>query len=109
MAIIAGTTIYWAISPRVITIPAPVNELTIIDLQDTLTSLEDDVEGIVFNHLRNTSGGEILGGGVTVGWTMELQDAQVQFEARSTALDSGTCTTSDTNGVTLIETLLVLS
>ena len=103
MAIIAGTTINWAISPRVITIPAPVNELTIIDLQDTLTSLEDDVEGIVFNHLRNTSGGEILGGGVTVGWTMELQDAQVQFEARSTALDSGTCTTSDTNGVTLID------
>jgi len=101
MAIISGTTVDWTLSPRIITIPDPIIEVTIPDLQDTLQDLEDEEEGIVWPHLRNMSGGESLGGGVTVGYTMELQDAQLSFEARVTPLESGTVTTGGTT--TLID------
>lgn len=103
MAIISGTVVDWTVNPRVITIPASDTEATIDDLQDTLLDIEDTEEGIVFKHLRATSGGEALGGGVTVGLTMELQDAQLAFATRVTQLESGTVTTPDVNGITLID------
>ena len=58
MAIISGVTIDFTLSPRVITIPTTETAVTITDLQDTLLDLEDDDEGILHPHLRNTSGGE---------------------------------------------------
>lgn len=103
MAIISGTTVNWALSPRVITISSPNTSVTIEDLQDTLLDLEDSEEGIIFPHLRNLSGGEDLGGGTTVGFTMELQNAQVAFEARTTITSSGTVTTANAAGTTLID------
>lgn len=103
MAIISGTTVNWTLSPRIIIIPNTVTEVTITDLQDTLLDLEDDEAGIVWPYLRNMSGGEDLGGGVSVGYTMELQNAQLQFEGRTTPDDSGTCTTADSTGTTLID------
>lgn len=103
MAIISGTTVSWWLSPRIITIPTSDTSITIEDLQDTLLSLEDDEEGIVWPHLRETSGGEDLGGGVTVGLTMELQNAQVAFSPRTTQTSSGTVTTANSAGTTLID------
>ena len=73
MAIIAGTTVAWNLSPRVITIPATETNVTVEDLQDTLLHLEDSEQRMIWPHLRETSGGEDLGGGVTVGLTMKLQ------------------------------------
>ena len=99
MTIIAGVTVVWDVSPRIIVIPDPVVEVTVEDLQDTLLNIEDTEAGVVFPYLRKTSGGENLGGGTSVGWTMELQNAQVYFEARSTPLLTGlTCDTADTAG-----------
>ena len=102
MAIISGVTVNWRLSPRVITIPSPITEITVEDLQDTLLALEDDEEGMLWPHLRNTSGGEDLGGGTSVGWTMELQNAQIAFEARTANVSVGTVTTPDT-GTKLID------
>lgn len=101
MAIISGTTVAWQLSPRIITIPAPITEITIEDLQDTLLDLEQTEQGIVWPHLRNLSGGENLGGGTSVGFTMELQNAQIAFEARVNPKESGTATSTGTN--TLID------
>lgn len=103
MAIINGVTVNWRLSPRVVTIPTSETTVTIEDLQDTLLDLEDDDEGMLWPHLRETSGGEALGGGTFVGWTMELQDAQIAFAPRTTNVESGTITTPDTNGVTLTD------
>lgn len=103
MAIIAGTTVNWRTSPRIITIPDGVTEVTIDDLQDTLLDLEDDEEGMLWEHLRNTSGGEDLGGGVSVGITMELQNAKLSFSQHISELETGTVTSSNSNGDTLID------
>jgi len=72
-------------------------------LQDTLLDIEDSDEGMLWPHLRETSGGEDLGGETAVGWTMELQNAQLAFEPRTTSDSSGTVTTPDVNGITLID------
>lgn len=101
MAIIAGVTVNWVVSPRIITVPVTETEVTIFDLQDTLLDLEDSEEGIVWPYLREFSGGEDLGGGVSVGYTMELQNAQLQFAARPTPVETGTCTANDTSGTVL--------
>lgn len=98
MTIIAGTIVDWTVSPRIITIPDPVAEVTLVDLQDTLQDLEDDEAGMVYNKLRAMSGGEDLGGGTTVGFTMQLANAQLAFETRINILEAGTVTTPDTVG-----------
>jgi hypothetical protein len=103
MAIIPGVTVNWQLSPRVITIPSAFTEITIEDLQDTLLDLEDDVEGILWPTLRETSGGEDLGGGVFVGWTMELQNAVIAPEGRTMSSSTGTVTTADSAGTRLID------
>ena len=108
MAIIANATVDWRVSPRILTIPAPITEVTVTDLHETLLDLEDEVEGILWEDTRNTSGGEALGGGTTVGVTVELQNTQIAFEARTTPLESGTATSATTVGadgrITLIDT-----
>ena len=103
MAIIPGVTVNWQLSPRVIFIPNLYEEITIRDLQDTLKDLEDDVEGILWTDLRATSGGEDLGGGVSVGWTMELQNAVIAPAPRQESLQQGTATTADSDGIILID------
>ena len=101
MAIIAGVTVNWKTSPRIITFPVAETEVSVEDIQDTLINIEDTEEGVVFPKLRNTSGGEALGGGVTVGWTMELANAQIAFAPRTTNKETGTVTTPDTSGIWL--------
>jgi len=103
MAIISGTTVNWTLSPRVVTIPTSDTSITVDDLQDTLQDLEDGEEGIVWPFLRNMSGGEDLGSGVSVGFTMELQDAQIAFAPRTVSKSSGTVTTANAAGTTLID------
>ena len=83
MSIISGVTVNWAASPRIITIPSPIVEVTIEDLNDTLQDIEDNEEGIAFPKLRDASGKEDLGGGVLVGLTVKLINAKVKFADRS--------------------------
>jgi len=103
MAVISGTTIQRHLSPRIVTIPASDTSISITDLQDTLQDLEDDELSMVWPKLRVTSGGEDLGGGVTVGLTMELQNTQIAFAPRTVSKSSGTVTTADAAGTTLID------
>ena len=101
MAIISGTTVNWSVLPRIIQIPIPVTDVTIEDLQDTCQDLEDSEIGVVFPKLRQTSGGEDIGDGNFVGWTMKLNNAQIQFQSRTTPQETGTCGADDTTGTLL--------
>lgn len=103
MAVIAGTTIERHLSPRVVTIPSTDNSITVEDLQDTLQDLEDDELSMVWPKLRITTGDQDLGGGVSVGLTMQLQDTQIAFAPRTTSDESGTVTTANAAGTTLID------
>ena len=103
MAILTNTLVNWRLSPRIITIDTAYTTISVTDLHETLLALEADAEGMLWPNLRETSGGEALGGGVTVGVTVELQNAQIAFAARTTSTESGTITTPDTNGVTLTD------
>jgi len=90
-------------SPRVVEVASPSTELVLQDLIDTLRISEEGfVEGLAFDKLIDAAGKENLGGGVLVGITANLQDAQVSFEARRTPAEIGTVTTAsgaDVNGL----------
>jgi len=105
MAIIPDVTVDFTLSPRVITIPASETSITVEDYQDTLLKIEESDEGMLWPHLRNTSGGEDLGGGTSVGWTMEMQNAVTAFAPRTTSISSGVITTGDTDGEILTDIL----
>lgn len=90
-------------SPRVITVLGPSTELTIQDLHDTCTDFQDSIVGSEFSDLIATAGKENLGGGVSVGLTSTLQNAQVAFEVRADVHESGTVTTPDTAGRVLTD------
>jgi len=90
-------------SPRLIKIPAPLTIVSIQDLSNAIKNWEDEPANLAYPKLIDTTGKEDLGGGILVGLTAELQDAQVYFEARTESDSSGTVTTLDTNGTTLID------
>lgn len=91
------------VSPRVITVAIPSTEITIQDLHDTVVAYEDSYEGGQYPRLILSAGKEELGGGVTVGLTATLQDAQVYFPPRSTPVSNAqTCTTANSAGRILI-------
>jgi len=92
----------WYQSPRIIWVSAPSANLSIQDLHDTCSAIQDSLEGAQFPDLISSAGKEDLGGSIFVGLTSTLQNAQVAFEPRFAALTSGTVTTQDTNGVTCI-------
>ncbi len=82
-------------SPRTVEVSAPSVELTIQDLVDSLRVTEDSFsEGLSFEKLIDAAGKEPLGGGVKVGITATLQNAQVSFEPRTTPATIGSVTTS---------------
>ena len=103
MAFRSDISINFELSPRIVTIAAPSEEVTIQDLHDTLVGIQDSIEGSEHPDLISTAGKEDLGGGVLVGLTSTLQNAQLAFEARSANLESGTATTADPLGKTLID------
>ncbi|MHA2401442.1 MAG: hypothetical protein ACXADH_00505 [Candidatus Kariarchaeaceae archaeon] len=94
-------------SPRVIEVAAPSTELTIQDLVDTLRLSEEAfAEGLAFDKLIDAAGKEDLGGGVLVGITANLQDAQVAFEARRTPAETGTVTTGSGAAINGLQTFV---
>lgn len=103
MALIAGVTIRWGLSPRIIVIPIAEIEVSLTDLQDTLQDLEDDSQGMPFPKLRSMTGGQELDATTNVGFTMQLQNAQLIWQTNNTVLDSGTITTPDAAGLALID------
>lgn len=91
------------LSPRIVTVLAPSTELSIQDLHDTVTGFQDTIEGGGYPGLIDTAGKESLGGGVLVGLTSTLSNAQIAFETRTTIHETGTVTTPDAAGTILVD------
>lgn len=101
MTIRTDVNINTGVSPRIITVEAPSTEITIQDLHDTLRSLEATSIYMDDPPFIDTAGLENLGGTLSVGLTSTLQNMQLQFEGRTTALETGTCTSDDSTGQSL--------
>jgi len=99
----------WTLSPRIVTIESPSDEITLQDLHDTLRFQEAVNTSLDDTHLIESAGKEPLGGGVLVGITSTLQNSQVAFESRTTSICSGTATSADPNGRILIDTVATFS
>lgn len=100
-------TTYWEESPRIIEVADPSANLTMQDLHDTCRSDSkqpgeggDSLNNMDDDFIIDSAGKEDLGGGVSVGITATLQNAQVAFESRITPTSTGSVTTGDVNGVT---------
>jgi len=95
-------TILPYLSPRLIVVPAPDTEVTVQQVVDEVRDWEDSEEGMTYPSIISAAGKESLGGGVEVGITCTLQNAQIYFAARTTAVDNTKlCTTLDTTGTVL--------
>ena len=81
--ILTTLTIDWEVSPRIITVAAPVTEVTMQNLYDTCRWLESQPGAMDQDPIVSAGGGESLGGGVSVGLTVTLLNALLAFEARS--------------------------
>ena len=103
MAIRNDIIVRWDLSPRLIIIDASSLEISMQDLIDTLRTLEATVEGIDEPYILNASGKEALGAGVTVGLTVELQNARIYFGQRTWVDASGTTTSADPTGTYLYD------
>ena len=96
-------TVRWDLLPRLIIIAAPSTEITIQDLVDTLREIEARPQNMIYPSIISAAGGENLGGGVSVGFTATLINAQIFFESRYTRTSSGISTTTDVAGGVLFE------
>ena len=85
-------SVNFELSPRVINITTASTEVTVQDSHDTLTDIQDSTEGGQFPFLVSTTGGEPLDGGVAVGLTTVLRNAQYAFQSTSPR-STGTITT----------------
>jgi len=80
-------------------VDAPQTEATVQELIDAIRDWEDGPEGQYYDFLIDAAGKESLGGGVTVGITATLQNAQIYFPPRSTPVaNTELCTTGDAAG-----------
>lgn len=103
MSIRTDILVDFNVSPRIITVEAPSTELTMQDLVDTMRTIEDDLlTGMSQPKILDAAGKEGLGGGVLVGITVILQNAQITFEERNTEAATGTATSNST--LSLIDT-----
>jgi hypothetical protein len=68
--------------------------MTMQDLVDTTRKLEDRFDGMGQPYLINAAGKEDLGGGVSVGITVAMQNALLAFEGRTTPAETGTVTSN---------------
>jgi len=82
MVVRSDLTFNWASSPRLITVQSPSTEITIQDLVDTCRNEEQKLQNLGYDRLIDAAGKEPLGGGVLVGITATLLNAQLAFEAR---------------------------
>lgn len=98
MTVRTDVLIDWEVSPRIIKVFAPSVEMTVQDLVDTCRYFEAQPINVDNPHLINAAGKEELGGGVTVGITATLLNAQVQFEGRFAPRTLSTATQSDATG-----------
>ncbi len=112
-------TTTWELSPRLVEVASPASsgggggsdELLVQDLHDTLKSntlqaseADDSLDNMDDDSIIDSEGKSDLGGGLTVGITAKLLDAQIAFEANYTPEQSGTATSIDVAGISLTDT-----
>ena len=100
----ASIKIYPYLSPRIVEILYPATEITVQELVDLIRDWEDSDDGMPFEYIISAAGKEDLGGGVTVGITATLNNAQIMFTGRTIPIDDGvgrTCDATDSNGIQL--------
>ena len=68
---------------NIITVEAPATEITVVELYNSIRDYEDTTEFMWVSKICDASGGEDLGGGVRVGYTLKLYDWKVKFEDRA--------------------------
>lgn len=104
MAVRGDIYVDYAVSPRIVWVAAPSVEVTMSDLLDTLRNIEQQPQNMDDEVLVSAAGAEDLGGGVFVGLTVTLQNAQLAFEERTTSVSEGTATSADVSGKFLTDT-----
>lgn len=92
--------IYPNLSPRIIEIRPPTTDITIQELYDALRDWEDEPAHMSYPYLVSGTGKEDLGGGVSVGITITLENARIMFTGRTTPIAGMglTITTADPTG-----------
>jgi hypothetical protein len=96
--------VYPYLSPRIVEVLSPTTEVSIQDLVDSIRAWEDSEEGMFYEYIIDAAGKEALGGGVSVGITATLNNAQIMFTGRTAPIDNGagrTCDLTDSLGTTL--------
>jgi len=82
MSIRNDITIYWDLSPRIIEVAAPTDEISIQDLVDTVREMEEELVNLSYPKILDCGGKQFLGGIKYAGITVELRNARLKFEAR---------------------------
>lgn len=90
-------------SPRLIWLDVGTDSVTVQSLVDDIRDWEDD--NLSYDKLMSAAGKESLGGGVSVGITATLQNAQVAFTPDTTPEETGTATTGDATGIYLTDSV----
>ena len=103
MAVRSDVTVDFTVNPRIVTVLAPSTTITVQDLHDTLATIESELWNLKYKRLLSSGGKENLGGGEFVGVTTTMLDTQLSFQARSGILSSGTITTANSEGTSLID------
>lgn len=80
-------------SPRIAEVAAPSVEMLVQDYVDTTRPFESSFEAMSHLFLISASGKDSLGGGKSVEITMSEKDLKLSFQARTTAVETGTVTT----------------
>lgn len=93
-------------TPRVLNIPASAGNPTAQDIWDTLSAEAAKLDNLIYKKLidRPKGGGKsLLDVGKTTGIALVMNNLQLQFEPQVVKLETGTVTTGDTAGETLID------
>ena len=89
-------TVNFELDPRLADVSLPSTEVTVQDSHDTLTDIQETSEGHQYPQLlvnAETTGGQSLSAGVTVGLTQNLENLQYAF-GRTSPLSTGTVTST---------------
>lgn len=96
--------VYPHYNPRIIEVTSPQEEASLQDIVNEIRAWEDSDIGQHYPALIDAAGKESLGGGVLVGITATLLNAQIMFTPRTVPLDDGvgrTCDLTDSTGESL--------
>ncbi len=96
--------VYPRLTPRIVKVLSSLDEITMQQLVNQLRDWEDEPSSMSYQKLVTASGKQNLGGGVTVGITVQLENAKLMFESRTTHISSGVTTSNDATGTVLIAT-----